>query len=110
MSNVRFLDNVAVTSYNGSGNNTTVGAAFPRVVFSGETKTAPTNINSYAFDVYNAGTININPGIGVDIGGSTVYSHGLLRVENIYTNQGIINIAGIFEIGDSATFADVTVI
>ena len=108
MSNVRFLDNVAVTSY--ASANQAVGAAFPRVVFSGDTKTVVTNINSYAYDVFNAGTINIRSGIGVDIGGAIAYSHGLLRVENEYTHQGTINIAGIFEIGEPSTFADVTVI
>jgi hypothetical protein len=109
MSNVRFLDNVSVSSY-GSTATQAVGAAFPRVVFTGETKTVVTNINSYAFDVYNAGTINIRSGIGVDIGGTVAYSHGLLRVENLFTNQGTINISGIFEVGDSSTFADITVI
>ena len=109
MSNVRFLDNVSVSSYDSTANQA-VGAAFPRVVFAGETKTVITNINSYAFDVFNAGIINIRSGIGVDIGGTIAYSHGLLRVENEYTNQGTINVAGIFEIGEPTTFADVTVI
>lgn len=108
MSNIRFLDNVAVTSYGGS--NQLVGTNFPRVVFPGEIRTVPTNVNSYTFEVYNQGTINITSGIGVDIGGTVVYSHGLLRMENTFTNEGGINIAGILEIGDSATFADVTVI
>jgi len=40
MSNVRFLDNVAVTSY--AASNQLVGSTFPRVVFPGETKTVPT--------------------------------------------------------------------
>lgn len=109
MSNVRFLDNVLVTSYP-SSNSEVVGSAFPRVVFSGEIKTVPTNINSYAYEIYNQGVINITAGQAVDIGGSTVYSHALLRAENTFTNEGRINVNGIFEVGDSSTFADVTVI
>ena len=47
MSNVRFLDNVAVTSF--AASNQLVGSTFPRVVFPGEIKTVPTNQNSYVF-------------------------------------------------------------
>ena len=101
MSNVRFLDNVQVTSF--ASSNQLVGSTFPRVVFSGETKTVPTNQNSYAFEVFNLGIINVNSGIGIEVGGQTVYSHGLLRCEKSITNQGIINIAGILEIGDLFT-------
>jgi len=108
MSNVRFLDNVTVTSF--ASSNTFVGSTFPRVVFTGETKTVPTNQNTYAFEVYILGVISITGGQAVEVGGETVYSHGLLRIENIFSNQGRINVNGILEIGDSATFADVTVI
>lgn len=97
MSNIRFLDNVAVSSYQSSQN---VGSNFPRVVFAGETKIVPTNTNSYAFDVYNLGNININSGIAVIVGGQTIYSDGLLRIENIFTNEGIVNVSGILELGD----------
>jgi len=99
MSNVRFLDNVLVQAPATSNDN--VGAAFPRVVFLGETKTVATNTNSYAFDVYNLGTINIKPGTSVVVGGETVYSHGLLRIESSFTNEGTINVEGILEIGES---------
>tara|TARA_Y100000389_G_C17289100_1_gene427054 strand:+ start:491 stop:817 length:327 start_codon:yes stop_codon:yes gene_type:complete len=108
MSNVRFLDNVLVQAPSTTGDS--VGAGFPRVVFLGETKTVVTNTNSYAFDVYNLGTINVKAGTSVEVGGGTVYSHGLLRIENEFTNQGIININGIFEIGESNTFASIAVI
>ena len=98
MSNVRFLDNVLVQSPSTTSDN--VGAAFPRVIFLGETKTVATNTNSYAFDVYNLGTINIKAGSAVEVGGETVYSHGVLRIENIFTNQGTIDVGGILELGD----------
>jgi len=97
MSNIRFLDNVAVSSYQSSQN---VGSNFPRVVFSGEIKTVSTNTNSYAYETYNLGIINITSGIGVTIGGQTVYSDGLLRIENLLVNEGVVNIAGILELGD----------
>jgi len=97
MSNIRFLDNVAVTAYNTSQE---VGSTFPRVVFEGETKIVSTNTNSYAYEIFNLGVININGGIAVNVGGETVYSHGLLRAENKFVNQGKININGIFEVGD----------
>jgi len=98
MSNVRFLDQVAVTSF--AGNTEIVGSAFPRVVFAGETKVVATNSNSYALDVFNLGTINIIAGSAVTIAGEIVYSHGVLRVEDTFTNQGTINVSGIFEIGE----------
>ena len=97
MSNIRFLDNVAVSSYQSSQN---VGSNFPRVVFSGESRTVPTNTNSYAYEVYNLGTINIVSGIGVTIGGQTIFSNALLRIENLLVNEGIVNLAGILELGD----------
>jgi hypothetical protein len=97
MSNIRFLDNVSVSSYQSSQN---VGSNFPRVVFSGESRTVPTNTNSYAYEVYNLGIINIASGIGVAIGGQTIYSDALLRIENLLVNEGIINLAGILELGD----------
>tara|TARA_R110000796_G_scaffold6067_3_gene22037 strand:+ start:341 stop:646 length:306 start_codon:yes stop_codon:yes gene_type:complete len=98
MSNVRFLDNVAVTSF--AASNQLVGSTFPRVVFPGEIKTVPTNQNSYAFEVFNQGIINIASGIGVVFGTQTVFSHGLLRIETQFVNEGTINVDGILEIGD----------
>jgi hypothetical protein len=97
MSNIRFLDNVAVSSYQSTQE---VGSTFPRVVFAGEYKIVPTNQNSYAFEVYNLGSITINSGIGVVVGGQLVFSHGLLRIESLLVNQGTVNIAGILELGD----------
>ena len=97
MSNIRFIDNVAVSSYQSSQN---VGSNFPRVVFSGEIKTVSSNTNSYAYEVYNLGFINVASGIGVVVGGQTVYSDALLRIENLLVNGGTINIAGILELGD----------
>jgi hypothetical protein len=97
MSNIRFLDNVAVSSYQSTQ---IVGSTFPRVVFEGEFKIVPTNQNSYAYEVFNLGTIAINSGIAVVIAGQTVYSDGLLRIESLLVNQGIINVAGILELGD----------
>jgi hypothetical protein len=101
MSNIRFLDNVAVPSF--AASNQLVGSTFPRVVFPGETKTVPTNQNSYAFEVFNQGIINITSGIGVTFGSETVFSHGLLRMESQFTNEGVINVDGILEIGDIFT-------
>jgi len=101
MSNVRFLDNVQVTSF--ASSNTFVGSTFPRVVFPNEIKTVPTNQNSYAYEVFNQGIINITSGVGVEVGGQTVYSHGLLRMESKFVNEGVININGILEIGDIFT-------
>ena len=98
MSNVRFLDNVLVQAPSTTSDN--VGAAFPRVVFSGETKTVATNTNSYAFEVFNLGTINVKAGSAVVVGGETVYSHGVLRIEDTFTNEGTINVGGILKIGD----------
>jgi len=108
MSNVRFLDQVAVSSFGGS--NETVGSAFPRVVYAGETKTVATNTNSYAFEVFNLGNIVITAGSAVTVGGEIVYSHGVLIIEDTFTNEGTINIGGILEFGENTTFASATII
>ena len=97
MSNVRFLDNVSVSSFAGSSQE--VGSAFPRFVLAGETKIVPTNVSSYAFDVYNLGTIRITEGSAIQVGGETLYTHGLLRVETNLENEGTIVNDGIIEIG-----------
>lgn len=109
MSNVRFLDNVLVTAPT-TNSDSTSGAGFPRVVFAGETKNVATNTNAYTYEVFNLGTINIKAGTSVTIGGKTVFSHGLLRIEEFFANSGTININGILELGDSNTFADISVI
>jgi len=98
MSNIRFLDNVLVTSPVAASD--AVGGSFPRIIFSGETKTVSANTNSYAFEVFNLGTININAGTAVTVGGQTVFSHGVLKVEQLLSNQGTLNIGGILVIGD----------
>lgn len=98
MSNVRFLDNVLVTSPVAAAN--AVGGAFPRVIFAGETKTIDANTNSYAFEVFNLGTINVRAGSAVTVGGETVFSHGVLRVEQFLTNEGTLNVGGILKVGD----------
>lgn len=101
MSNIRFLDNVLVTATDSSGD--AVSGGFPRVVFAGETKTVLSNTNAYAYEVFNKGTINIQAGTSVEVGGITVYSHGLLRMESKFVNEGKINVNGILEIGDIFT-------
>jgi len=110
MSNVRFLDNVLVTATDTSGANNTSGTYFPRVVFAIDTQTVPTNSNVYTYEVFNLGTINIRSGTSIEIGGETVFSHGLLRIEETFTNSGTININGILEVGEVNTFADINVI
>ena len=99
MSNIRFLDNVLVTSPVAAAD--AVGGSFPRVVFAGETKTVAANTNSYAFELFNLGTINIRAGQAVEVGDETIFSHGVLRIEDFFTNQGVINIGGILKVGSA---------
>jgi len=98
MSNVRFLDNVLVTTRDTGASST--GGFFPRVIFAGETKTVPTNTNVYTYELFNLGTVTITEGSSVEIGGETVYSHGSLRIEDYFVNSGTVNVNGILEIGD----------
>ena len=100
MSNIRFLDNVLVTSPIAAAD--AVGGSFPRVVFAGETKTINANVNSFVFELYNLCIINIRAGSATTIGGEVIYSHGVLKVEKTVTNEGIINVGGILTIGDIA--------
>ena len=40
-------------------------------------------------------------GLGAtSLGGQTIYSDALLRIENLLVNEGIVNLAGILELGD----------
>lgn len=100
MSNVRFLDNVSVSAFQGSV-QTVTGANFPRFILDGETKVVPANTNIYAFDLYvvEGGQLTITEGSAVVVGGETLFTHGLLRVETTLTNEGTINNNGILEIG-----------
>ena len=49
MANVRFLDNVAVTSFEAGGNDTASGAVLPRVILAGQTfRVSPnTSVSNY---------------------------------------------------------------
>ncbi len=100
MANVRFLDNVAVTSFESGGNDTASGAALPRVILPGQTfRVSPnTSISTYRLTV--AGTLIMEVGPQVELpDGQIVRADSQLYVGDFLENQGTIVNGGLIEIG-----------
>ena len=92
MSNVRFLDQVPVTSFVG---DTSITGRVPRFLYAGETLTVKKNDQLYGFDFFNFGVVIIEQGDAVVVGDQTYYSDGLIQIATVLTNEGTINNNGI---------------
>ncbi len=100
MANVRFLDNVAVTSFESGGNDTASGAVLPRVILAGQTfRVSPnTSVSTYRLTV--AGTLIMEVGPQVELpDGQIVRADSQLYVGDFLENQGTIINGGLIEIG-----------
>ena len=91
MANVRFLDQVPVSAYATNAGVTKV----PRFLYAGEVLNVPANQQLVGWDFFNFGLVVINAGDAVVIGNDTYYSHGLLQIQSIITNEGIIENNGV---------------
>ena len=92
MANIRFLDQVAVTSFatNGSGVST-----LPRVLLPGQSFTIIENTQQTLYIFTNFGLLVIDAGAGYTVNGITYNTDGALQVETLLDNQGIIINNGI---------------
>jgi hypothetical protein len=105
--NVRFLDSVSIGAFQATS---TEGAAAKRFVLAGETLTIAATDQLVTYDLFNSGTIIIDQGEVILFGLRLVSTHALLAVNTTLNNNGIINVNGILEIGESNTFAGISVI
>jgi len=101
MANVRFLDQVAVNSFaNGTNTSTAYGATLPRVILSGAAFTISPNTSVSTWRLTVAGTLVVESGPQVQLpDGSVVRADGTLYIGDTLYNQGIVNNAGVIEIG-----------
>lgn len=97
MANVRFLDQVAVTAYATDGGITKV----PRFLFAGETLTVPKNQQMVGYDFFNMGLVIIEEGEEVNINGTLYRSDGLLQIQTVLDNSGLIVNNGILVISET---------
>ena len=100
MAQVRFLDQVSVSSFAGGGNSTTNGSAIPSVILAGTTFTIATNTAASVYNLTVFGTLRIEKGAQVEApDGTIVYTDGQLYVDNILDNQGTIINDGLLVVG-----------
>ena len=91
MANVRFLDQVPVTAYAQNPGALRV----PRFLYAGEVLEVQANQQLVGWDFFNFGLVIIDAGTAVTVGNETYYSHGLLQIQTIITNEGTIENNGI---------------
>lgn len=96
MANVRFLDQVPVTAYATNPGITKV----PRFLLAGETLTIPKNQQMVGYDFYNLGLVTIEAGDEIYINGTLYRTDGLLQIQTILDNTGLIINNGILIVSD----------
>jgi hypothetical protein len=92
-SNVRFLDQVSIGSFQSV--STTSGAATKRFVLAGETLSIAATDQLITYDLFNFGTIIISQGATIPFGTDLVSTDGLLQVQTVLNNEGLILNNGI---------------
>jgi hypothetical protein len=109
-SNVRFLDQVPISSFGDTQTAIQTTANAIRFVASNETVAINSSEQLFVNDFWNQGTVTIAQGDAIFFGLKVVFTHALLTVDTTLNNNGVINVNGILEVGESNTFADVSVI
>ena len=92
-SNVRFLDQVSIGSFQSV--STTSGAVTKRFVLAGETLSIAATDQLITYDLFNFGTIIISQGATIPFGTGSVSTDGLLQVQTVLNNEGLIVNNGI---------------
>jgi hypothetical protein len=101
MSNVRFLDSVAVNSFaNGTFNSTAYGSIIPQIILPGAYFTVSPNTSVSTYNLTVAGTLLMEAGPEVQLPDGTITrATSQLYVTNVLDNQGTIVNSGVIEIG-----------
>ena len=96
MSNIRFLDQVPLASFQSSaGNSTGNGNVLPTVILPGTTFTISQNTSAATYRLTVLGTLNVESGPELEApDGSTIYAHGQLFIDDKLIVQRTINNAG----------------
>ena len=92
-SNVRFLDQVSIGSFQSV--STTSGAATKRFILAGETLSIAATDQLITYDLFNFGTIIIDQGAIIPFGTGSISTDGLLQVQTVLNNEGLILNNGI---------------
>lgn len=101
MAQVRFLDQVSVSSFAGRGDSTINGTPLPSVILAGQTFTLAANTTAATYNLRVFGTLKIEQGSQVEApDGSIVYTNGQLYIENELDNQGTIINDGLLVVGN----------
>jgi len=90
--NVRFLDSVSIGTFQATP---TTGAATKRFILAGETLTIAATTQLITYDLFNFGTIIIDQGAIIPFGTGSVSTDGLLQVQTVLNNEGLIVNNGI---------------
>jgi hypothetical protein len=103
MSQVRFLDQVAVSAFAQTSNSTPStdnNAIIPRIILPGTTFTVSknTNVEVSEITVAEGGTLIIEGGDLVIPGPPPIYSHGVLSVTSPPLIYGTVVVDGVFNI------------
>lgn len=105
MSNIRFVDSVAVTSFAVSEGqpSTANNAVIPRIILPGDTFTMSknTNVEVSEMTVAESATLVIEGGDLIVSGSNPIYSHGVLSVGSPPLILGTVNNRGVFNIPDN---------
>ena len=101
MSNVRFLDQVSVSSFNASTARSSGTSALPAVILPGETYTVTANTIQSAYNLTVLGTLKLELGSEIEAPNGVIRTDAQLWVENILDNQGTIINEGLIQIGNS---------
>ena len=101
MSNVRFLDQIALSAFQSSaGSSTANGNVIPTVILPGTTFTISQNTSAAVYKLTVAGRLIVESGPQVELPDGTVtYAHGQLYIDDKLIVQGIVDNAGIIVIG-----------
>lgn len=102
MSNVRFLDSVAVNSFaNGTNTATAYGAVIPRVILAGASFTISPNTSVSTYRLTVVGTLLMESGPELQLPDGTIfravsqlYIGDTLDVQGTIVNSGLIEIGG----------------
>jgi len=109
-SNVRFLDQIPIASFGDAQTSSQTTSNAVRFIAASEEVAINSSEQLYVNDLWNLGTVTIAQGDAIFFGLRVVYTHALLTVDTTLNNNGVINVNGILEVGESNTFADISVI
>jgi hypothetical protein len=89
------VGNVTISS-TGGGSGSASGGLPPRFILEGTEYTIPEGFQAEIYDIYNYGTLTLQPGtVVLPLGREFITNNPLLLIENLSYNAGIINNGGI---------------